>query len=344
MKGPASVGALQRSLRQTDPIVLLAIPSSLALLHLSILAPYLSISNLLPKRFLSATINHLRDVPPLSEPPVRSPPLSKSPLYFEGFVTMSSAIQSPAFSSSALPMLVAASPKGRATRGQRLFILRVLILVFAGYALLSLGLSGPAKSLSLVLTAALPAAAWAVLRFNLQPRLWIRVLLAALISVTALNMVAVWESGYGFLWLYLIPPMVFFFFGHGEGVLWTLGTLTLMTLALGLGAASIPHSTELVIGYLCSFFHRFRFRLRGRMATSPLCPALDPRKKTARPGRLRRRDPPRFFAHLRFLQKHPRRQRLLEHPRRLPRRALLGGNRRSPMPGLSPSGPIDPNR
>lgn len=140
-----------------------------------------------------------------------------------------------------------------ATRGQRLFILRVLILVFSGYALLSLGLSGLRPSISLVTIVALTAAAWAILRFNFQPRLWIRVLLITLIGATAFNVVAVWESGYGFLWLYLIPPMAFVFFGHGEGILWTIGTLTAMISALTLGAAHIPDSTELMVGYLCSF-------------------------------------------------------------------------------------------
>ena len=79
--------------------------------------------------------------------------------------------------------------------------------------------------------------------------LWFRILLIALI-LSALYQVAVGHQAY--LWFYLIPPTVYFCFGHVEGSVWAAGALLGCAVVMTL-FDSVGYSTGTVIRFLCSF-------------------------------------------------------------------------------------------
>lgn len=136
---------------------------------------------------------------------------------------MSTAVPLPALSSAALPLLnipenhVAKRPRLRAALPWLVLATGIGVLFQRGVPMLPLA--------SVALASALiglwfeKQGAWLFFRAALAFVIW-----GGILSVSGSG------SDYDVIWFYAVPPAAYFFFGHREGTLWSLGTLTFWAL------------------------------------------------------------------------------------------------------------------
>lgn len=88
---------------------------------------------------------------------------------------------------------------------------------------LAFGVGDPSAGRLFLFGLLLSAAALLVWTYSARPWVWMRVYMACLLAL-GFQEIAGGISSYTFLWLYLLPPVVFFLFGRREGTAWTLAT------------------------------------------------------------------------------------------------------------------------